>query len=160
MALKKLALCFVAMICAACTSGAADYHPGFDRNFDEYGLVRWRDERARLDNFAIQLQNDPDLIGYIFVYDGENVCEGEAKARAIRARKYVVEFRGIPWNRVMWRYEGYLGNFMIALQPASRTVHFDYPFRGPLKEMTVEHVTRQCAQRLAKVEKTKLGSFE
>jgi hypothetical protein len=70
----------------------------FDRLFDEYGLIRWEDEQARLDNFAIQLSNERDSIGYIFIYDGENVCAGEARARAIRARKYVVEHRHVPWH--------------------------------------------------------------
>ena len=27
--------------------------------FDEYGNIRFNDEKARLDNFAIQLQNEP-----------------------------------------------------------------------------------------------------
>src|SRR5580765_1386336 len=87
-------LCLATTLCAS--AGAVDAGTPTetaDRLFDEYGLVRWGDEQARLDNFAIQLQNEPDAIGYIFVYDGENVCEGEAKARAIRARKYVVEHR-------------------------------------------------------------------
>ena len=130
-----------------------------DRNFDEYGLIRWGDEQARLDNFAIQLLNEPSAIGYIFVYDGNNVCAGEARARAIRARKYVVEYRKVPWNRVMWRYEGYAGEFMIALQPASPTIHFEYPFRGPLRDMPIQHLTSRCAARLKKVETSKPGQL-
>src|SRR5205823_13125607 len=33
--------------------------------FDEYGNIRFNDEKARLDNFAIQLQNEPTAQGYI-----------------------------------------------------------------------------------------------
>jgi hypothetical protein len=99
------------------------------RNFDEYGLIRWGDEQARLDNFAIQLQNEPDAVGYIFVYDGNNVCEGEA--RAVRARDYVVNYCGLAWNRVMWRYDGFAGEFLIALQPAPRTMKISDPWLGP-----------------------------
>lgn len=37
--------------------------------FDQYGMTQWEDEQARLDNFAVQLMNDPELIGYILIYD-------------------------------------------------------------------------------------------
>src|SRR6185436_6694632 len=71
--------------------------------FDQYGRINWEAEQARLDNFAIQLMNDRDSVGYIFIYDGSDLCEGEAQARAIRAKTYLVERRGVPWNRVIWR---------------------------------------------------------
>jgi hypothetical protein len=158
--LAKCFLCLAVVGCAgARTSEAAGSPFDFDRNFDEYGLIRWGDEQARLDNFAIQLQNEPDSIGYIFVYDGGNVCEGEAKTRAIRARKYVVEYRHVPWNRVMWRYEGYLENFMIALQPADRTIHFEYPFRHPAKDIPVRHIDKQCAARIQRIENSRPGQL-
>src|SRR5262249_47227414 len=133
-------------------AGSRNDPAGPDRLFDEYGLIGWGDERARLDNFAIQLTNEPDSLGYIFVYDGKNVCGGEARARAIRARKYVVEYRHLPWNRVMWRYEGYAGEFRIVLQPASREIKFEYGFLGPFKEMPIEHITKQCETRTKHIE--------
>jgi len=153
-------LVLVIFSAAALVSGEwsrAEKNKAADRNFDEYGLIRWGDEQALLDNFSIQLLNEPDAIGYIFVYDGNNVCAGEARARAIRARKYVVEYRQVPWNRVMWRYEGYAGEFRIALQPASPTIHIEYPFQGPLRDMPIEYITRHCAARLKKVEISKPG---
>src|SRR3989440_6796531 len=36
--------------------------------FDTYGNIRFNDEKARLDNFAIQLQNEPNAQGYIIRY--------------------------------------------------------------------------------------------
>ena len=66
-----------------------------DEWFDSYGNISWEDEKAHLDNFAIALQQDQDLIGYIIVYAGRCACVGEAKDRALRAKKYVVETRGI-----------------------------------------------------------------
>ena len=91
-----------------------------DRPFDEYGNICWEHEMARLDNFAIELQADPNLIGYIVVYDGRPSCREEAIARAIRARNYVVNHRGVAWNRVVWRYGGSRNELMIWLQPAFR----------------------------------------
>ena len=61
---------------------------------------------AFLDNFAIQIMNDPNLIGYILIYSGEDSCREEAQARALRMKKYMMEVRGVPWNRVMWRDAG------------------------------------------------------
>ncbi len=31
--------------------------------FDEYGNIKFNDEKARLDNYAIQLQNQPGVSG-------------------------------------------------------------------------------------------------
>lgn len=131
------------------------------RNFDEYGLIGWGDEQARLDNFAIQIQNEPDAIGYIFVLDGNNVCEGEARARAVRARNYVVNHRGIPWNRVMWRYDGFGGDFLIALQPAPKGLKMPDPWRGPFSYTPpVRHIIDKCNLRLRRIRNSKPGQTD
>ena len=57
------------------------------RQFDEYGDLSFKNEMARLDNFAIQLDNQPGSQGYIIVYNGHN---GEAQMRADRAKAYLV----------------------------------------------------------------------
>jgi hypothetical protein len=66
--------------------------------FDEYGNIRFNDEKARLDNFAIQLQNQPTAQGYYIVYGS---CEGEGAARAQRAKDYLVNNRGIDASRIV-----------------------------------------------------------
>jgi hypothetical protein len=67
------------------------------RKFDEYGNIRFNDEKARLDNYAIQLQNNPTdratIIGY-------GACEGEGLNRANRAKDYLVNTRGIDAGRI------------------------------------------------------------
>jgi hypothetical protein len=65
--------------------------------FDEYGNIRFNDEKARLDNYAIQLQNAPGSAGTIIVYGG---CEGEAQTRGDRAKDYLVNTRGIEASRI------------------------------------------------------------
>lgn len=65
--------------------------------FDEYGNIRFNDEKARLDNFAIQLQNDPTATATIIVY---GTCAGEGQQRGDRAKDYLVNTRGIEAGRI------------------------------------------------------------
>jgi hypothetical protein len=68
------------------------------RKFDEYGNIRFNDEKARLDNFAVQLQNEPGSTGYIIGYGS---CDAEGMTRANRAKDYLVNTRGIDAGRIM-----------------------------------------------------------
>lgn len=78
------------------------------RKTDSYGDIRFDDEKARLDNFAIALQNDPGSTGYIIAY---GTCEGDgpctnascivAQKRVDRAKQYLVETRGIDAGRIV-----------------------------------------------------------
>jgi hypothetical protein len=65
--------------------------------FDEYGNIKFNDEKARLDNYAIQLQNQPGTTATIIAYGS---CAGEAQARADRAKDYLVNTRGIEAGRI------------------------------------------------------------
>lgn len=67
------------------------------RKFDEYGNIRFNDEKARLDNYAIQLQNEPGSTGTIIVYGS---CVGEGQQRGDRAKDYLVNTRGIEAGRI------------------------------------------------------------
>jgi len=66
--------------------------------FDEYGNIKFNDEKARLDNFAVELQNKVNSTGYIIGY---GACEGEGSARANRAKDYLVNTRGIDAGRIV-----------------------------------------------------------
>ena len=72
--------------------------PPLARKFDTYGNIRFNDEKARLDNFAIQLQNEPSAQGYIIGY---GTCDAEGQNRANRARDYLVNTRGIDASRIV-----------------------------------------------------------
>jgi len=65
--------------------------------FDQYNDLRFNDEKARLDNFAIQLQQQPDATGYYAIWGS---CEGEGQRRADRAIAYLVNTRGIDASRI------------------------------------------------------------
>ena len=81
---------------ASCTSSVRP-PPRNPVKFDEYGNIRFNDEKARLDNYAIQLQNEPGSTGTIIVYGS---CAGEGQARGDRAKDYLVNTRGIEAGRI------------------------------------------------------------
>jgi hypothetical protein len=86
--------------------------PPLARKFDEYGNIRFNDEKARLDNFAIQLQNEPTAQGYIIGYGS---CDAEGQTRANRAKDYLVNTRGIDGGRLMVVDGGCLPELLVQL---------------------------------------------
>lgn len=89
--------------------------PPQPRKFDEYGNIAFNDEKARLDNFAIQLQNEPGSQGYIIAYGGRKGRAGEAQARADRAKNYLVNTRGIDSGRLVTVDGGYREDLTVEL---------------------------------------------
>ena len=69
--------------------------------FDEIGEVARDDEKARLDVFAIELQNSPGAQGYIIGYGGSGKRAVTGQKRAQNARDYVVTTRGIDSSRIV-----------------------------------------------------------
>jgi len=69
------------------------------RKFDEYYDIARNDEKARLDNYAIQLQSEPGTQGYIVVYPSRRARANDAQARATRISDYLVNSRGIDASR-------------------------------------------------------------
>jgi hypothetical protein len=109
-----------ACIVLVCVTGFAKTDdPSFlvDQWFDSYGDLSWEDEKAHLDNFAIAMQQDPHLIGYLVIYAGRRTCVNEAKNRGTRAKKYLVEARGIQASRIRWINGGYREELTVFLQP-------------------------------------------
>ena len=111
-----------------------------DQWFDSYGNISWDDEKAHLDNFAIALQQDPNLIGYIIVYAGRRACVGEARDRALRAKMYLVETRGISQTQIKWLDGGYREGLTVILQPV--------PSRAP--ELTASPTLKPSEVRIIK----------
>jgi hypothetical protein len=70
------------------------------RKVDEYGKIQPADAKARLDNYAIALQEDPASYGYIIGYAGRRAVEGEAQSRLDFAKDYLVLGRGIDPARI------------------------------------------------------------
>ena len=88
---------------------------GLILKFDEYGDIRLSDEKARLDNFGIQLLNLKDMVGYIVVYAGQKATVAEAQLRANRARDYLIAVRHINPERVKAIDGGYHEELTVTL---------------------------------------------
>jgi hypothetical protein len=71
------------------------------RKFDEFGDIYLTDIKARADNFAIQLQNQPDARGFIIVYRTRRDLPGLSSRLAGRIKGYMVYSRGIAAERVI-----------------------------------------------------------
>jgi hypothetical protein len=70
------------------------------RKFDEFGDILYSDKIARLDNFAIQLQQEPNARGFIIVYRTRRDLPGLSSRYAVWMKNYMAA-RGIEAKRVM-----------------------------------------------------------
>ena len=82
---------------ASCTTSIAVPPVVNCEKVDEYGDIKFNDEKARLDAFASRLQTDAGSTGYIIGY---GAGEGQGLARANRAKDYLVNTRGIDAGRI------------------------------------------------------------
>jgi hypothetical protein len=74
------------------------------RKYDEFSSKTFDDDKAHLDNFAIELQNNPDAQGYIIVYQGTakaDMTRKNADKLAQKSQTYLVQNRGVPPQRVV-----------------------------------------------------------
>jgi len=71
------------------------------RKFDEFPDISRNDEKARLDNFGIELQNDPTSTAYVIVYPGRSGKRGEVQHHAGRIVEYLVNSRGLDKSRIV-----------------------------------------------------------
>jgi hypothetical protein len=150
-----IAICLGAIFLLTPMTSPGHFKPAPISLFDEYGEIPWEDEKARLDNFAIQLQQSSDLIGYVLVYDAVGGCAGEAQARAVRAKRYVVDVRGVPWNKVIWRQEGYQSDIHTVLQPVNKNVILPRPFLGPTVPAIDGAASKVCRAKISRIRKSK-----
>lgn len=72
------------------------------KRFDEFPSIAFDDDKARLDNMAIELQNSPGSTGYIIAYAGRGARAGHADRMGRRALDYLVRTRGISSNRLVF----------------------------------------------------------
>ena len=68
--------------------------------FEQYGLISAELENAILDNFAIQLLDDSDLIGKVILRRGQYSSKFAAK-KLFRIKNYLFKKRHVPANRVL-----------------------------------------------------------
>jgi len=69
------------------------------REFDECNSCTYDDQKARLDNLAVELQNDPTTRAYVIAYGGRMSPVGQVEKLMARAREYLMSERGIDASR-------------------------------------------------------------
>ncbi|HEV2885018.1 MAG TPA: hypothetical protein VGW36_09180 [Pyrinomonadaceae bacterium] len=70
------------------------------RQFDVCCSCSFDDQKARLDNLAVDLQADPSTTTYVIAYGGRTSRIGQADLLGSRARDYLVAQRGIDQSRI------------------------------------------------------------
>jgi hypothetical protein len=71
------------------------------QEFDECNSCSYDDQKARLDNLAVELQNDPATRAHIIAYGGRMSPLGQVEKLMTRARDYLVTQRGIDASRLV-----------------------------------------------------------
>ena len=89
------------MDCSASCSVAIPLQIPPSRRFDEFPNISRNDEKARLDNLAIALQNDPSAVAYVIVYPNRSGANGDVEKHTKRIVDYLVNSRGINAGRIM-----------------------------------------------------------
>src|SRR5215467_8329480 len=71
------------------------------QQFDECNSCSLDDQKARLDNLAVELQNDPSTRAYILAYGGRMSPLGQVEKLMSRSRDYLITQRGIDASRLV-----------------------------------------------------------
>jgi hypothetical protein len=71
------------------------------REFDECNNCAFDDQKARLDNLAVELQNDPTTKAYIIAYGGRTSPISQVERLMTRARDYLTTERAIDGSRLV-----------------------------------------------------------
>ena len=100
MSKRCLVLLFLWLVIFATDTDAQSDKNGA-RKFDEFADVAYSDLIARLDNFAIQLQNEPGTKGFILVYRTRRDLPGLNNTIALRSKYYLVNSRGVARDRIV-----------------------------------------------------------
>ena len=119
-------------------------------HYDPYGDVRFSWEKDRLDNFAIQIQNQPGSRGAIIVYAGKVTYKGEALDRLRRAKDYLVKVRGLNPKRILTIDAGYdteILTYLILVPPGAAVPSFES--RVPIEQ--VQFAKRRPASKKTKI---------
>ncbi|MDQ3179774.1 MAG: hypothetical protein M3Q33_04565 [Acidobacteriota bacterium] len=78
--------------------------PPSPRKFDEFESLAFDDDKARLDAYAIELQNNPDSQGYIIMYQGTDKVSMRVRKVDVLSKRtldYLVNARGIDPRRIV-----------------------------------------------------------
>jgi acyl CoA:acetate/3-ketoacid CoA transferase len=122
------------------------------KHFDEYSRVAVTDETARLDNFAVELQNNQNFRGYVIAYAGRRARADEARANANQVKGYLVKTRGVEPGTVITIDGGHREESTIELYVLPRDVPQPVPSHtiGTKEVQVIKARSNRGATRLRK----------
>ncbi|HEX8707442.1 MAG TPA: hypothetical protein VF723_04195 [Pyrinomonadaceae bacterium] len=89
------------LLCPAPRTASAQTSSQPARKLDEFGDIQYSDLIARLDNLAVQLQEEAGTRAFLIVYRTRRDLPGLSNKYALRMRSYLVNTRAIPKERVV-----------------------------------------------------------
>ena len=93
-----------------------------ESHFDSYrNNISWKKEIAHLDNFAIALKQNPEMLGYIAFYTDKNTSLKKVRTRINRAKRFLIK-QGITEKRLVFIYAGNFDESITILQPLDKSV--------------------------------------
>jgi hypothetical protein len=73
------------------------------RKFDEYPEITRNEEKARLDNLGVELQNDPFATAYVTIHPAEQGKPGDVEKRSGNITDYLINSRGLDSKRIVFK---------------------------------------------------------
>jgi hypothetical protein len=110
--------------------------------FDVYTDIPLEDEWARLDNLAYSLRRDRGVVAHLYVYAGRRSCAWEARARALRAERYLVK-QGAQPGQVSWKDAGFREERTVEMYLLPREAKM-FPPTYPTVEPGEARVIKNC----------------
>jgi hypothetical protein len=112
--------------------------------FAEYGNIRFSDEKALLDHLASSFRKVPDRVIYFLVYSDWRSCQRQGKARAVRAKNYLVKHHGIEADQVVWKDGGFQSDLSVEVWLLDRNEARPDPFPVLDQSKATQMRNRRC----------------
>src|SRR6185369_16972252 len=104
-----------ALDCSASSGVSIPLPQAKSRKFDEFPAISRNDEKARLDNYAIEIQNDPTSTAYVVIYPLRSGKSANAQRHTAQIMDYLVNSRGIDAHRIVTLVGGARDSMQIEL---------------------------------------------
>ncbi len=126
-----------------------DFRNSFSpRIFDKFGIVNLEDELARLNSFRLELNSNPEAIGFVVVYGGRINKFGEINARVKRVTNHLFSDLKIDLQRIKvvqggfrekFEFEFWISRIKGVSPPLLPTINVEKViFRGRMKPLPTE----------------------
>lgn len=87
---------------------------------ESYSNLSWKEERHRLDNFAVFLLNNPEMKGYVAFCVGRDDSIKKRQSHINRVKKYLTKFRKVDENQIIFMDIGKCNESLTILTPRDK----------------------------------------